>query len=161
MHHEQGLTHRPRIVASDRDAATVPLLADELHARYGRHYDVVAASNEEAHTYLGDVTQSDVALVVADRADDGAALLAATRTLHPRAKRVLLIGWNEHRSEREEIVAAITPGDVDYYVAKPTAPPDEHFHRAISELDDWWRHRGRSFAAIRVVVDDHFPRTLI
>ena len=160
MHHEQEMTQRPRIVAWDRDAATASLLADELHARYGRHYDVVvAASNEDARACLGDVTRSDVALVVADRADDGVALLAATRTLHPRAKRVLLIGWNENRSAREEIVAAITRGDVDYYVAKPTAPPDERFHRAISEfLDDWWRLRGRSSAAIRVVADEHSAR---
>jgi thioredoxin reductase (NADPH) len=160
MHHEQGRTQRPRIVASDRDAATVSLLADELHARYGRDYDVVvAASSEDARAYLGEVTPSDIALVVADRADDGVALLAATRTLHPRAKRVLLIGWNENRSAREEIVTAITRGDVDYYVAKPTAPPDERFHRAISEfLDDWWRLRGRSFEAIRVVADDRSAR---
>ena len=72
---------------------------------------------------------------------------------------MLLIGWNENRSAREEIVAAINRGDVDYYVAKPTAPPDERFHRAISEfLDDWWRLRGRSSAAIRVVADEHSAR---
>jgi len=159
MHHEQGLTQRPRIVAADRDAGTASLLADELHARYGRHYDVVVvASNEEARAHLR-VGQGDVALVVADRADDGVALLATTRTLHPRAKRVLLIGWNENRSAREEIVAAITRGDVDYYVAKPTAPSDERFHRAITEfLDDWWRLRGRSFEAICIVADDHSAR---
>ena len=50
-------------------------------------------------------------------------------------------------------------GDADYYVAKPTAPPDERFHRAISEfLDEWWRLRGRPFAAVRVIGDDHSPR---
>ena len=101
MHHEQETTQRPRIVAWDRDAATASLLADELHARYGRHYDVVvAASNEDARACLGDVTRRDVALVVADRADDGVALLAATRTLHPRAKRGVV-----DRMEREPLGA--------------------------------------------------------
>ena len=53
MHEEQEPNQRPRIVAVDRDATTRALLADELDARYGRHYDVViAASSEEAHTYL-------------------------------------------------------------------------------------------------------------
>jgi thioredoxin reductase (NADPH) len=157
---EQGPKQRPRIVAVDRDAATRALLASELDDRYGRHYDVVvAASSDEARTHLRDVADGDVALVLADRADDGDRLLAATRSSHPHATRVLLIGWNEHRSAREEIMEVLTRGDADYYVAKPTAPPDERFHRAISEfLDDWWRVRGRPFAAIQVIGDDHSPR---
>ncbi len=145
MPEDQEPTQPPRIVVLERDSATRATLAAELDARYGRHYHVVvAASNEEAHGCLGEVAQGPVALVLADRGDDGAQLLAATRSLHPHAKRVLLIGWNENRSAREEIVEAITRGDVDYYVAKPTMPPDERFHRAIVEfLDDWWRLRGR------------------
>jgi len=84
--HEQGLTQRPLSVVSDRDAATASMLADELHARHDHHCDVlVAASNEEAGAHLREVAQRDVALVVADRADDGVALLAATRTLRDAA----------------------------------------------------------------------------
>ena len=53
----------------------------------------------------------------------------------------------------------LTHGDAEYYVAKPTASPDERFHRAISEfLDDWWRLRGRPFEAVRIVGDDQSPR---
>ena len=159
MHHDRRPTQRPRIVALAGNAATRASLADELHVRYGHHYDVVVAASNEAHVHLGDGAPGDVALILADRADEGARLLAATRTLHPQAKRVLLIGWNEHRSAREEIVAAITRGDVESYVAKPSEPPDERFHRAICELlDEWWRLRGRSSEAIRVIGDDHSPR---
>jgi thioredoxin reductase (NADPH) len=152
-------TQRPRIVASDHDAATRALLADELHARYGRHYDVVVTeSNDEARVHLDD-TGGDVALVLADRAGGGAGLLAATRARHPHAARLILVGWNEHRSAREEIVEAIRRGDIDHYVAKPTQAPDERFHRAIGEsLDDWWRLRGRSFAAIAVIADEQSAR---
>jgi thioredoxin reductase (NADPH) len=151
---------RPLIVAVDRDAVTRQRLASELDDRYGRHYEVVVvASSEEADAYLRDVAAADVALVLADRAEDGARLLAATRTLHPHAKRVLLIAWNEHRSAREAIVEVLTRGDADYYVAKPTAAPDEGFHRTVSELlDDWWRLRGRPFEAVRVVGEAHSPR---
>jgi thioredoxin reductase (NADPH) len=160
MHPDHELQQRPRIVALDRDTTTRTRLADELADRYGRHYDVViVASSEEAYTSLRDVADPGVALVLADRADDGARLLTVTRSLHPRAKRALLVGWNEHRSAREEIVGILTHGTADYYVAKPTTPPDERFHRAISEfLDDWWRLRGRPYVAIRVVGDDHSPR---
>jgi thioredoxin reductase (NADPH) len=160
MHDEREVMHRPRIVAVDRDAATRAVLADELDARYGRHYDVViAASNHEAQTYVRDATPGDLALVLADRTGDAARLLVATRSLHPHAKRVLLIGWNENRSRREEIVAALARGDADYYVEKPTVPPDERFHRAITEfLDDWWRLRGRPFEAVHVIGNDDSPR---
>ncbi len=160
MRPERELKQRPWILAVDHDAVTRGLLAEELDDRYGRHYEVVvAASSAEARTYLCDVADVDVALVLADRAGDGARLLTATRSLHPHAKRVLLIGWNEHRSAREEIIDVLTHGDADYYVAKPTAPPDERFHRAISEfLDDWWRIRGRPFEAVRVIGDDRSPR---
>jgi thioredoxin reductase (NADPH) len=157
---EKEPTPRPQIVALDRDAESRALLAEELDDRYGRHYDIVlVTSSDEARTYLRDVARGDVALVLADRADDGARLLATTRSLHPHAKRVLLIGWNENRSVREEIVDVLTRGDADYYVAKPTALPDERFHRAIVEfLDDWWGRRGRPFEAVRVIGDDHSPR---
>ncbi|HET9666538.1 MAG TPA: FAD-dependent oxidoreductase [Desertimonas sp.] len=160
MRPERELKQRPWILAVDHDAGTRGLLDEELDDRYGRHYEVVvAASSAEARTYLCDIADVDVALVLADRAGDGARLLTATRSLHPHAKRVLLIGWNEHRSAREEIIDVLTHGDADYYVAKPTAPPDERFHRAISEfLDDWWRIRGRPFAAVRVIGDDRSPR---
>ncbi len=120
---------------------------------------VIAASSAEARTHLRDIAGADVALVLADRADDGPRLLAATRSLHPHAQRVLLIGWNEHRSACEEIMKVLARGDAGYYVAKPMAPPDERFHHAISEfLDDWWRLRGRPFEAVRVVGGDHSPR---
>jgi thioredoxin reductase (NADPH) len=160
MRHEQEAKQRPWIVAVDSDATTRTLLANELDDRYGRHYNIViAASSDEAGTHLGDVADADVALVLADRADDGARLLAATRSVHPHAKRVLLIGWNENRFAREEIGEVLMHGDADYYVAKPTAPPDERFHRAITEfLDDWWRLRGRPFAAVCVIGDDNSPR---
>jgi thioredoxin reductase (NADPH) len=160
MRNEREAKQRPQIVAVDGDATTRALLANELEDRYGRHYDiVVAASSDEARRHLRDVADADVALILADRADDGAQLLAATRSLHPHAKRVLLIGWNEHRFAREEIGEALKHGDADYYVARPTTPPDERFHRAISEfLDDWWRVRGRTFEAVCVIGDDRSPR---
>ena len=108
MRAEPQPAQRPRIVALDRDAATRGLLADELENRYGRDYDVViAASTEEARSYLSPAASVEIALVLADRTDSGAQLLATTRSLHPQAKRVLLIGWNEHRTAREEIAEAL------------------------------------------------------
>jgi thioredoxin reductase (NADPH) len=160
MRPEPESEQHPWIVAVDRDPTTRMLLVDELDDRYGRHYNIlIAASSEEAVVRLRDGAHADVALVLADRGHDGALLLSETRSLHPHAKRVLLIGWNEHRSAREEIVEVLRRGEADYYVARPTTRPDERFHRAMSEfLDDWWRLRGRPFKAVRVIGDGHSPR---
>lgn len=118
MRSDQELTQPPRIVAVDREATTRALLAEELDDRYGRHYDVViAASSDEGCTYLREVAHAGVALVLADRAVDGARLLAAAWSLHPHAKRLLLIGWNEHRSAREQIGELLRHGEADHYVA--------------------------------------------
>ena len=101
MRPEQEPRPRPRIVAVDRDAATRALLADELDDRYGRHYDIIiAASSVEARPHLRDVAQVDVALVLADRADDGARLLADD-TIPASARQARVVD----RMEREPLGA--------------------------------------------------------
>jgi thioredoxin reductase (NADPH) len=159
MRDDERSTARPRIVAFDRDAAARALLGAELDARYGRHYElVVTGSSDDALASL-DAGANGVALVLAERHDDGARLLAAARARHPHAKRALLIAWNENRVAREEIVRALAHGDAEYYVVKPVMAPDERFHRAITEfLDDWWRLCGRPHEAVRVIGDDRSPR---
>jgi thioredoxin reductase (NADPH) len=149
----------PRIVALDHDGAARVRLAEELDARYGRHYElVVTGSCDDALATL-DARTGEVALVLAERDDAGARLLAAARARHPHAKRALLIGWNENRVAREEIVSALAHGDAEYYVVKPVMSPDERFHRAITEfLDDWWRLCGRPHEAVRVIGDDRSAR---
>ncbi len=96
------------------------MLAAELDSRYGRHYDVVVAGSRlDAIASLRDNTAAvDIALVLAERHEDDAQLLAATRSRHPHAKRALLIGWNEHRSAREEIIQLLRSGGADYYVGE-------------------------------------------
>jgi thioredoxin reductase (NADPH) len=160
MRDEHQAQQRPRIVAVDHDTTTRALLADELDSRYGRHYDIVVAeSSHDGRAILTEGSGADVALVIAERHEDGAQVLASTRALHPHAKRALLIGWTEHRSAREEITQLLAHGVADYYIVEPMASSDERFHRAVTEfLDDWWRLRGRPYDAIRVVGDDRSPR---
>jgi hypothetical protein len=55
MRDERPAKQHPRIVAVDHDAATRALLAGELDARYGRHYDiVVTGASNEARAFLSD-----------------------------------------------------------------------------------------------------------
>ena len=158
-------THRsrPLIAVVTADAISDSTLADELHHRYGHHYDI--ASNTSPDAMLARLRQAasqhlDVVLVLSDHHDAGARFLARARSLHPRAKRIMLLNWNESRAEREVLVNRLANGDTDYFVDKPLASPDERFHRAITDLlDDWWRVHGRPFEGIRIIGGEHSPRT--
>src|SRR5262245_42962151 len=94
------------VVEPDADASDT---VDQLMARYSHDYaivvdpDVVTASRR-LRTLAE--SASDVALILADRASNGAVLLDEARDLHPHARRGLLLNWNESRSHREEIAVA-------------------------------------------------------
>jgi thioredoxin reductase (NADPH) len=128
---------------------------EQLLARYAHDYTIVvdpdvvmAGQRMRALSESG----TDVALILADRASNGALLLDEARTVHPHARRGLLLNWNESRSYREEIAAAFAQRQVEGFVTKPSGTPDERFHRSITELlDEWWRSRGPRTAAVHIV----------
>jgi thioredoxin reductase (NADPH) len=94
----------------------------------------------------------DLALVLADRADNGTDVLRDVARLHRHARRGLLLHWNEGRSHREEIADAFAQRAAECFVTRPAGPHDERFHRSVAELlDEWWRIRGTAAAHIRVV----------
>lgn len=159
----QESRERPAIVAVDGNDVTRARLEEELGTRYGGHYAVTVLTDAgDALAVLRERADASgqVALVLAGRGDGGLQVLDTTRAVHPHAKRGLLVEWDESRSAREEVVAILARGAADYFVAKPTASPDERFHRNVTEfLDDWWRLRGRPFAAVRVIGDERAPRT--
>jgi thioredoxin reductase (NADPH) len=155
---------RPLIVAVDADDASRAALTRELDGRYGHDYEIVVeASNDAALAQLRDLAAEarDVVLVLAANQSDGVQVLTATRSLHPHAKRGLLLGWNENRSRRADINRALARGDADYFVGRPMTVPDERFHRAVTEfLDDWWRvHGPQQFDIVTVVGDARSART--
>jgi thioredoxin reductase (NADPH) len=115
----------------------------ELHKRYGADYQVITTGSvKEALQVLGQLRDGrrQVSLVLADQWLPGATgteLLARVRQLHPAARRALLITWGDQPSV-EAVVEATVLGDLDAYVVKPGKPPDERFHRVITEqLGEW------------------------
>lgn len=153
---------KPTIVVVDGNVASRSSLGRELDVRYGTDYTVTVCGVDEALDRLHElaISGSDVALVLADRRTGGGHALAACLHTHPMAKRALLLGWGEHRVAREELAAAFARREADDYVPKPTASPDERFHRAVTELlDEWWRLRGTAFEGIRVIGDERSSRT--
>ena len=81
----------------------------------------------------------------------GTQFLARVRQLHPAARRVLLITWGDQASSGP-ILRATVLGDIDAYVVKPGTPPDEHFHRFVTEqLDEWGRSNLPGLEVVRVI----------
>jgi thioredoxin reductase (NADPH) len=72
---------------------------------------------------------------------------------------VLLITWGDQTSVAP-ILRATVLGDIDAYVVKPGTPPDEHFHRFVTEqLDEWGRSNLPGLETVRVVGEEWAARS--
>jgi thioredoxin reductase (NADPH) len=142
----------PVLVAVDDHAEALSNIERELRDRYGRQYRVICIRlPHEARALLDDLAAAgdEVALVLAGQwlsGMTGSELLDEARRLHPHAKRALLIAWGDwgDRATGEAIFDSIARGRIDHYVLRPSPPPDELFHHAISGLLLEWAEAGRT-----------------
>ena len=150
----------PVLVAVDEDAGARRDVERELRDRYARHYRIMCMpSSQEARACLENLAAAsdEVALVLAGQwlsGMTGSELLDEARRLHPHAKRGLLIAWGDwgDRATGEAIFDSIAHGRIDHYVLRPSAPPDELFHHAISGLLlEWAEARSASPYTTHVV----------
>jgi thioredoxin reductase (NADPH) len=156
---------RPLILAVDDDAEARDRITSELQ-RYSRDYRVVCGGSADgalAQLEAMHAAGEDVAIVLAafSRELRGDELLARVHDLHPHAKRALLIPWGGWGDEEtaETIRSAMACGHIDYYVLRPGSPPDELFHRSISEfLHEWCRANALVVREITLVADPWSPR---
>ncbi len=146
----EARAHRPVLLAVDEDAGALGKIERELRKRYGEDYLIVCeGSADAAMTRLREFEAGgeDVAVVLADQSE----FLARARHVFPTAKQALLITQGDS-TVREPLLRSTALGRIDYYVNKPTASPDEHFHRVISEfLDEWTKVHRPGNVAIRIV----------
>jgi len=147
------------------DPRTRDCVEAELRKRYGADYQVITTGSvQETLGVLGQLhdDQRQVSLVLADERlpeATGTQLLARVRQLHPAARRVLLITWGDQASA-EPILLATVLGDIDAYVVKPGTPPDERFHRFVTEqLDEWGRSNLPGLETVRVVGEEWAARS--
>jgi len=152
---DQG--QRAVLMAIDDDPGALARLDTELGKRYGQDYEVWCESSPaSALRRLADCRGSGqpVALVLASHwmADMlGTDLLRRVHELHPTAKRGLLISWGD-RSAAEPMLQAMAVGQFDYYLPKPSSPPDEGFHSIVEGfLADWAKLHGRGFTPVVIV----------
>ena len=91
----------------------------------------------------------------------GADLLGHVRTLHPDARRALLVPWGSwsERPTAEAILRAMAVGDINYYVLKPWSDTDELFKRTVGEfVHEWSRTVVSPQREVVVVADRRAPR---
>ena len=155
-------TQQPVLFVADDDPDALARTEAELRRRYGRDYRIASeGSTEAAAADLERMRdQGDrVTLVLADvwmAEKPGSELLDRVRSLHPQAKRALLIDWGAwgDRPTAEAILHAMATGRADYYVLKPTRAGEEQFHRAITEfLHEWSREHSESSFELAVVAE--------
>lgn len=134
------------LLTVNSDSSSRKVVEAELLDRYAKGYEVRCTDSAgEALALLERLATEDeaVALVLAAQALSdmpGTELHARIRTLHPLAKRALLLPWGAwgDRVMAETILDAMALGATDSYVLEPAPPRDEQFHQAISTLLFEW-----------------------
>lgn len=134
-----------------------------LRSRYGTDYEIVCEVDATAAGRRLEQLRAEgrmVAVVLADQwlgERTGIELLASVRSLHPLAKRGLLVSRGDW-SVREPMVRAIAMGQMDGFLPKPARTPDEQFHRLVTEYLDEWHRAQAPFVAVRLVGEQWHAR---
>ena len=158
---------RPLLLAVDADARLLGRMEGELQRAFGADFRVRGELlPEDALRILHGAKdrQERVAVVLVDESfpDDARAKIFETaRTLHPNAKRALLVAWGAwaHPESAQKILRSMAIGDISYYVLKPWITPDELFHRVIAEfVMEWSRSEPTNMREVVVVAAQHSGR---
>jgi thioredoxin reductase (NADPH) len=158
---------RPLLLAVDADARLLGRIEGELQREFGSDFRVRGELFcEDALTTLERARDRHerVAVVLVDDSfpDDARAKIFETaRSLHPNARRALLVPWGAwaHPESAHKILRSIAVGDISYYVLKPWMTPDELFHRVIAEfVQEWSRSEPTNSREVIVIADQHSGR---
>jgi thioredoxin reductase (NADPH) len=160
-------SNRALLLAVDADFGQLGRIEAELFRAFGADYRVRGElTPEDALRTLRDADRRNerVAVVLVDEtfADDARSeIFAAARTLHPNARRALLVAWGAwaHPGSAQRILRSMAIGDISYYVLKPWTRGDEFFHRTIAEfVQEWSRADPENLHEVVVVADQHSGR---
>ena len=159
--------NRALLLVVDADFRQLSRTEAELSRAFGADYRVRGElSTEDAVRTLQDADRRNerVAVVLVDEMfSDGARseIFATARTLHPNARRALLVAWGAwaHPETAQRILRSMAIGDITYYVLKPWAYGDEFFHRTIAEfVQEWSRSDPTRLREVIVVAERHSGR---
>src|SRR5512132_3727695 len=158
---------RPLLLAVEADARQLARIEGELQRAFGADFRVRGEllPEDALRTLQGAKDRNErAAVVLVDESfpDDARAKIFETaRSLHPNARRALLVPWGAwaHPESAHKILRSIAVGDISYYVLKPWITPDELFHRVIAEfVQEWSRSEPTNFREVVVVAPQHSGR---
>lgn len=144
----------PYILCVDDDEQVLRAIVRDLKSHYRESYRIIStAVVKEALDSLLELKNKGetIAMFISDQRMpemEGVDFLEKARSFYPDAKRVLLTAY----SDTDAAIKAINSVQLDYYLVKPWAPPEEKLYPVIDELLDDWRHVYRpEFRGIKVV----------
>ena len=133
--------NKPALLVVDDDAHVLAAVRRDLRSHYGKNYTVLgAASGEEALATIRELkSRGDaLAMIISDQRMPGMLgneVLARSREVYPRAKRVLLTAY----SDIDAVVKGINEAHLDHYLSKPWDPPEERLYPVVDDLLDAWQ----------------------
>ena len=154
-------------MAVDANFRQLSRIEGELSRGFGADYRVRGElSSEDALRTLRDAGRRNerVAVVLVDEtiSDDARSrIFAMARSLHPNARRALLVAWGAwaQPESAQRILRSMARGDISYYVLKPWTRRDEFFRRTIAEfLLEWSRADPGDLREVVVVAEQHSGR---
>jgi thioredoxin reductase (NADPH) len=157
---------QPVLLAVTDDGEVLARLRQALEARYGAEYRVLADRSATGALKLLERLHEQgepVALVIADQwmpQLTGVELLARARELHPKARRLLLMGVMDRRASKA-LSQAMALGRLDGWLLKPWDPAEEYLYLPVGEqLIEWARTTGApGFVVWRIVGQQRSPRS--
>ena len=158
---------RPLLLAVEADAQQLGRIEGELQRAFGADFRVrgeLLPDDALRALHGARERRERAAVVLVDESfpDDARAKIFETaRTLHPNAKRALLVAWGAwaHPESAQKILRSMAVGDISYYVLKPWITPDVLFHRVIAEfVMEWSRSEPANMREVVVVAAQHSGR---
>ena len=158
---------RPLLLAVEADAQQLGRIEGELQRAFGADFRVrgeLLPDDALRALHGAKERRERAAVVLVDESfpDDARGKIFETaRTLHPNAKRALLVAWGAwaHPESAQKILRSMAVGDISYYVLKPWITPDVLFHRVIAEfVMEWSRSEPANMREVVVVAAQHSGR---
>ncbi len=158
---------RPMILVVDSDALALDRIETELQRRWAGDFrvrcetTVADAQRVLARTADGHVPVALVMVAPTLADGEGVDVLRIVRAANPDAKRAFLMPWGAWGDENvaSRVKAAMSVGEINYYVLKPWTSPDEFFNRSVAEyIQEWSRTDPDRPAEVIVIADQWAPR---
>jgi thioredoxin reductase (NADPH) len=155
------------LLAVDADPVTLDRVESELQRGFGSDFQIRVEPDLDSALRVLERSHAErrpVAVVLVDLdvpADDRATILGRARTLHPDARRALLVEWGvwARRAAAKAILASMAVADISYYVLKPWIERDELFRRTVAEfVQEWSRSEIANYREVVVIADRHSAR---